>query len=69
MKGNLTAHEVEAIAQADAYLNNINLPTYTEMRDALNALSVQVLHAAHLDQHDPLRTHADEAATLVCKTL
>jgi hypothetical protein len=69
MKTGLNEHQIEAIANADAHANNAVLPTYSELLNMLNTLSVEVLHASNLDQHDPLRTRADEAATMVCRAL
>lgn len=65
----LSAAAQEAIEIADAQVSNFGLPTYTELRNMLNDLSAHVLHASNLDQHDPLRTYAHEAATLVCRAL
>jgi len=38
----MTNAKQDAIAQADAFLNNVGLPTYTELRKALERLNSSV---------------------------
>jgi hypothetical protein len=42
----LNDSQTEAIEQADAYLNNAVLPTYSQMTTALNELAAYVRHGA-----------------------
>lgn len=65
----LNAHQIEAIANADAHTSNAGLPTYSELLNALNGLALSALSHEQLAQHDHLRTQAYEAQTLVCKAL
>lgn len=65
----LNAHQIEAIANADAQTNNAVLPTYSELLNALNSLSVSVLSHEALDQNDALRNQAYEASIMVCRAI
>lgn len=68
-KTDLNAHQIEAIANADAHTSNAALPTYSELLNALNSLTLTVLSHEQLSQHDHLRTQAWEAQTLACKAM
>lgn len=51
-----------AVAAVDARLEKVGLPTYTELRAALNELSIYVLHNAH---EDAVKLSAERAIRLV----
>lgn len=50
--------KTEAVAQADAYLNNVDLPTYTEVIGALRACQMQLRIVIDYD----LSTESDKKA-------
>ncbi len=63
-------HEIlMAITNADDCAKGGNIPTYTELQQKLIELSVAILHNSDLPQRHELRTLADKAEALVCKTL
>lgn len=59
MANTLTAAQLEAIATADAHLNNVGLPTYGELRAAL-----EVAHAALFNDEGDGDVHTNAVRTI-----
>jgi len=62
----------KAIQLVDDYTKEASfdpIPTYSELLNALNNLSIDVLHNIDLDTNHVLRQRADESAEIVYKAL